>query len=366
VTQADRQRLTRHVLSRCESLGFALSGVAPCLPMARADAMRRWLARGEHGTMDYLQRHADAKADPASQLPGAVSVVMVADQYAPRGDTDKGQGEQAPPAGVGRVARYARGRDYHKVIKRRLHTLCDELAADHPGARFRAFVDTAPIHERELAVAAGLGWVGKHTLLIHPVRGSWLLLGGVLTTLELEPARAAVDDHCGTCTRCIDACPTDAITPYSVNASRCVSYLTIERRQPIPQPLEAGLGDWLLGCDVCQEVCPHNAPTVRGGGERREDYQPRHDWLDPADVMRWDEGDRVARLGGTPATRATLDMLRRNAVLVAANHLRSPATDDATRRRLRDALAALEADQAAPDPLRTLARRALGQDAGGA
>lgn len=312
--------------------------------------MREWLAQGKHGSMAYLAKHTDLKADPARLLEGARSAIMVADLYATRNDE-----VDDVPDGHGRVARYARGGDYHKVMKNRLHALCDEIGERWPEARTRAFVDTAPVHERELALAAGLGWVGKHTLLIHPRLGSWMLLGGVLTTLELEPRREEVVDHCGTCTRCIDACPTDAITPYSVDASRCISYLTIERREPIPAGLERGMGEWLFGCDVCQEVCPHNSPRSGDVGEANVAYAGDRASFDLIDVMGWDEDARRAAFAKSAMKRAKLGMMRRNAVIAAGNAIERMGRTHERSIRLLVALRALTGDDGEDEELRRLA-----------
>jgi epoxyqueuosine reductase len=222
------------------------------------------------------------------------------------------------------VARYARGDDYHVVMKERLHALCDGLRADHPDSELRAFVDTAPVLEREHAARAGLGWIGKHTLLIHPRLGSWMLLGGVLTTLDLAPPpeQGSVNDHCGACTRCIDACPTGAISPYSVDGSRCISYLTIERRGPVDPVLAPLIGDRIFGCDVCQEVCPHNSARSappNADALVRDDYAPRRPILDAEAVTGWSAADRARELSGSALKRATLDMIKRNAAIVIRN-----------------------------------------------
>ena len=277
--------------------------------------------------MEYLARNTELRADPALLLPGAKSAIMVADLYHAREVTTdpsvSASIERNPPAG--KIARYARGRDYHKVMKKRLHSLCDELKARHPSAEFRAFVDTAPLMEREIAQLAGLGWIGKHTLLIHPRIGSYMLLGGILTTLDIATESAPVVDHCGTCTRCIDACPTDAISPYSVDASRCISYLTIENRGPIDSRFHEAMGDWLYGCDICQEVCPHNSPRPPDAnvGRINEEYTPRQESLPLLEVLRWTNDDRVNTFAGTAMTRATLEMMKRNAVIVAGNAIRN-------------------------------------------
>lgn len=310
------RNLARRAVGLCLDEGFALAGVCDASPSERGDALRAWLDSGMHGSMAWLAKHADLRTDPARLLDGARSIVMVADQYAPRGDVP---GPAEP--GRGRVARYARGDDYHKTMKKRLHRVCDALRAEHPSAGFRAFVDTAPVPERELAARAGLGWIGKHTLLIHPRLGSWLLLGGFLTTLELEPAAKPEPDHCGSCTRCIDACPTDAITPYRVDARRCISYLTIERREPINPALHRAIGDNLFGCDICQEVCPHNSAKKPGAASPPvpAHYGNRPGSFDLLDVLGWDTGARAAALRGTAMKRATLEMWKRNASIVRAN-----------------------------------------------
>ncbi len=193
--------------------------------------------------------------------------------------------DSAPPPqarrGIGRVARYAQGKNYHWVIKNRLHAMSDQLRLEYPEAKFRTFVDTVPVLERELAEMAGIGWQAKNTMVINARLGSYLLLGGVATTLELLPPPEQVrsPDHCGTCTRCIDACPTQAITPYSVDGSRCISYLTIEHREVIDPALHEAMGDWVYGCDICQEVCPHNsAESVDAGGATPRTSQSTRRW----------------------------------------------------------------------------------------
>ncbi len=310
------------ILSMCVDRGFALAGTSA---LGASERERQWIDDGRHGSMQYLARDVATRMNPASLLDGARSAVIVADLYNSR----RGEPEPALPYGHARVARYAQGDDYHDVMKQHLHALADELRATFAGHEFKAFVDTAPILERELAQRAGLGWIGKHTLLISPRLGSYLLLGGLLTTLDLASTRAAkrVADHCGSCTRCIDACPTGAISPYSVDASRCTSYLTIERRGEIPEQFHAAVGDWIFGCDICQDVCPHNSPSGFGSATRkapvrsdvRAEYTPRTRSLDPAEVLGWSPSDRARELRGSSMKRARLDMLKRNAAIVLAN-----------------------------------------------
>ncbi len=339
------------IIAACRSLGFALAGVTSAAASGFADELHAWLASGKHGEMAWLADAPGVRADPTQLLPGARSIIVVADRYASKHSPR--QVAAAPPeapdpdehasdcsnAPHGRIARYARGLDYHVVMKRRLHTLADALRTLHPANEFRAFVDTAPMLEREHAARAGLGFIGKHTLLINPALGSYLLLGGLLTTLPLDAVSDAstasvIDDnassqHCGSCTRCIDACPTQAITPYSVDARRCISYLTIEHKGPIDPSLHTPIGDWAFGCDVCQEVCPFNvergagvgspaSPTALGAPIHRA-YAPTRDSFPLLEVLNWNDPERIREFTGTALKRITLDMLRRNAMIVLNN-----------------------------------------------
>ncbi len=341
--------LGEQIVRRCAELGFAAAGVTDASPSARGEEFSAWLAAGKHGSMHYLARDSRIKLDSQLFLAGARSIVMVADQYGSRSEAG-GAGEGAGvgvAAGVGvgdvergpsgRIARYARGRDYHEVIKQRLHVICDELRARFAGEQFRAFVDTAPVMEREYAARAGIGWIAKHTLVIHPRLGSWILLGGFASTLRIEPppGQEAEPDHCGSCTRCIDACPTGAIGPYTVDARRCISYLTVEHRGDVDPTMARGVGDWMFGCDVCQEVCPHNSARPGGAevGARHPEYTPKVDALGLLEVLGWAAEDRSRRLSGSAIKRATLGMMRRNAVLVAGNTA-DPAGADGVRGRL--------------------------------
>ena len=306
-------------------LDFALCGITDARPTDHADHVRDWLAAGKHGSMAWLADHPPQRLDPRVMLDGARSIICVADALGPNPQPP------APAPDSGRIARYAQFNDYHKIIKKRLHTLADQLRELAPDEQFRVCVDTAPVLEREHAARAGLGWVGKNTLLIQPrtpFRGSHLMLGEIITTLSLVPDRPE-PDHCGTCTRCIDACPTDCITPYSVDASRCLSYLTIEHRGEIDPEFDAPLGDWLFGCDVCQDVCPYNRPGSDHETDPPEAYGSRPATLDLLTVLNWTPDDRIAALTRSAMKRAKLDQFKRNALLVAANqHPPDPALRD--------------------------------------
>lgn len=337
----DPVELGLRVTARCAELGFAAVGISDARPTNRESQLRDWLAAGKHGDMDFLARTIGTLVDPAQELPGVRSVIMVADLYHARG-----AGSETPTGTTGRIARYARGRDYHGYIKKRLHRLNDELRAEFPEHEFRTFVDTAPVLEREYAARAGLGWIGRHTLAIHPRIGSYVLLGGTLTTMEIapRPELRAFPDHCGTCTRCIEACPTQAIGERTVDATRCISYLTIERQGPIDERWHAAIGDWMYGCDICQEVCPHNAPTPRhvnaplagGGGRVGEHYKPKRTGFDAFAVLGWDEAARREAFTSSAMKRASLAMMKRNALIVLANAvLREPGADWAAAARAR-------------------------------
>lgn len=327
-------------------LGFAAVGFSRATRVSDrdAEALDAWLDTGKHGEMTYLDTQRQVKKDPSRVLAGAKSVIVVLDAYATR--QDPSQADTSDESG--RIARYARGRDYHKTLKRRLYALSDRISAElsppraedgSPGVR--SFVDTAPVMERQLAARAGLGAIGKHTLLIHPRWGSWFFLGGILTTLELPAESRVVPDLCGGCTKCIDACPTGAIKPYSVDATRCISYLTIEHRSDIDPEVHGAMRDagYVFGCDICQEVCPHNQPLPASSArvtsipESHDAYTAFEDapdrvrggqGFDLLKVLGWSEADRQAAVQRSSMKRAKLWMFKRNAAILAGK--RVPAT----------------------------------------
>ena len=233
-------------------LGLDVCGITSADPARRAAFYRQWTADGKAGEMQWLTREPERRTDPRNVLAGAKSIIVAGLNY-----------WQAQPKGRGRIARYALGEDYHHVLLEKLEALADEIAATGAGAR--VYVDTGPVLEKPLAERAGIGWQGKSTMLINTKLGPWLLLGEIITTLELEPD-APQRDHCGTCSRCITACPTGAITaPYQMDARRCIAYLTIELKGSIPEEMRPLIGDRVYGCDECLEVCPWNrfAQTTR-------------------------------------------------------------------------------------------------------
>jgi epoxyqueuosine reductase len=241
-----------HIKSRAHALGLDAIGITSAHPTHRAEFYRQWTAAGRAGEMAWLAREPDRRADPTRVLPGARSLIVAGLNY-----------WQPQPAGRGRIARYALGDDYHEILLEKLHALAAEITA--AGAQTKVYVDTGPVLEKPLAARAGLGWQGKSTMLISPKLGPWLVLGEILTTLDLAPD-PPMPDHCGKCTRCLDACPTRAITaPYQLDARRCIAYLTIELKGSIPEELRPLIGDRVYGCDECLDVCPWNrfAQTTR-------------------------------------------------------------------------------------------------------
>jgi epoxyqueuosine reductase len=330
----DAGALTRALLERAREEGFDAAGIAAARPLPRdARALESWLARGFHAAMDWLARDVPRRADPRRLLPGCRSVVSLAMNYGPE------RGTEPPAAGRAKVALYARRRDYHRVLGAKAKRLAAWLE-EASGCPARAFVDTGPVLERAWAEASGLGWIGKNANLLTRTHGSWLLLGEILSEASLEPTPGPHDDFCGTCTACLDACPTGAIVePGVVDSSRCVSYWTIEHRGAIPEAIRPAIGDWLFGCDDCQTVCPWNVSFARSAAGGLLAARDDLDGLDPEEVLGMNEPAFRARFSGTPLMRARWDGMRRNASVVLGN------------RGDPKALAALRAALADPEPV---------------
>jgi epoxyqueuosine reductase len=299
--------LTRAVKARARALGFDRVAVGPAGPAEHAAEFEAWLDAGYAAGMDYLARTRRQRGDPAALLPGCRSVVAVALAYGPREDEPDWAG----------VSRYARGADYHDLMRPRLARLADALReAGGPTVTTRVAVDTSAVLERDLAARAGLGWIGKNTNLIAQDGGSYFFVGVVLTTAPLV-ADGPVADHCGTCTACLDACPTAAfVAPRVLDAARCLAYLTIEHRGDVPEVWKPAMRDWLFGCDVCQEVCPWNrkAPPAREPALAPSAPLPALEAL-----LAMDEADFRARFRGTAMSRARRAGLARNAALLLGN-----------------------------------------------
>lgn len=298
--------------------GFDRAGVARIGPSEYGKALGEWLDRGDQAGMAWIERGLEKRLDPGRVLEGARSVLCVALDYHPLRGGRAVTGDLWP-----RVARYARGRDYHDLMHERLRRLEARIVEAFPGCGTRRYVDTGPVLERELAARAGLGSFGKNTNLLHPEAGSWFLLGELFLTLRLEPD-AGIADLCGTCTRCLDACPTGALPEaYRLDSRRCISYWTIEHRGVVPPELREGLGEWVFGCDVCQDVCPVNAEPP-GALEPELDLPEARAELDLAGLLGLEVGRYVEIFRGSPMKRTKREGLRRNAATAMGNR-RDPA-----------------------------------------
>jgi epoxyqueuosine reductase len=293
-------------------MGFTLVGTTTLAPADTASFYDAWLDAGHAGAMRYMHHYKKQRRDPRALLPAARSAIVVAMPYAGR-------------APSGSVARYARGTDYHAVMRTRLEALHATLAARAGRAvTAKCVVDSTPLLERDLARRAGLGWFGKNTLLINPHEGSFFLLGALLIDLDLPSDPPFAADRCGRCTRCLDACPTQAfVAPRTRDARRCIAYLTIELRGAIPTELRPAIGDLLFGCDICQDVCPWN---VRFAADRPDPaLADTLGDLDPVEILTMDETTFTSRFARSPVARATRAGLARNAAVVLGNR-RDPAT----------------------------------------
>jgi epoxyqueuosine reductase len=307
--------LTARIRERALALGFHKVGVVPAAPLGAERArLEEWLRRGYHGEMNWMERDTERRTDPRLVMPGARSVVVVALNYfTPH--------EHAPEDdATGKISRYAWGDDYHDVVGGKLKELLAWIKAECPGAEGKACVDIQPLMDKAWAVRAGLGWIGKHTNLITREYGSWVFLGELLVNLELDYDTVPSEDHCGTCTLCIEACPTGAITePYVVDSNRCISYATIELRAPeLPAEVAGKLDGWLYGCDICQDVCPWNRfeqPTTETRFEPREGRVS----ADLDAVLELTPDAYAARFRRTAVKRAKLHGLQRNARALKKN-----------------------------------------------
>lgn len=317
---------------QAQQLGFVLAGITAAAQPRRLQEFYAWLDAGYAGQMHYFSERREAYAHPHHVLEGCRSIMMLALPYAPLEPlSPSGPGTAQYEPAVGKIARYAQGQlDYHDVIHDRLKQLRSWCLSHHPTAAFRGVVDTAPLLERELAQLAGLGWIGKNTLLLNRYWGSAFFLAALLTDLELPVDEPYTRDHCGTCTACLSACPTAAFPqPYVLDASRCISYLTIEHRQDIPTALQDELAGWIFGCDVCQQVCPWNQHglKLRRDLPFEEAFAPRPELmqLQLLQVLQWTDEQFRELFRRTPLWRSKRRGLLRNAILVAGTQ-RAPET----------------------------------------
>ena len=316
-TVADRRLLVREIKRWARELGFQEAAITGVDITAEEPRLSNWLAAGYHGDMAYMARNRRKRCRPDVLRPGTMTVISLRMDYMPEPIADCWRVLERPETAY--VSRYALGRDYHKVIRGRLKMLGRRIEERIGSFGYRVFTDSAPILERALARNAGLGWVGKHTNLINRRGGSLFFLGEIYTDLALPHDASAARDHCGTCTACIDVCPTAAIVaPYRLDARRCISYLTIEHKGPIPEPLRALIGNRIFGCDDCQLVCPWNKYAKR---TEIADFAPRHG-LEEADLLAlfsWSEADFADRTRGSAIRRVSYAQWLRNIAVALGN-----------------------------------------------
>jgi epoxyqueuosine reductase len=311
------EKLTHRIKEQAKKLGFQKIGIAKAEALTEeAQRLDEWLNRGYHGTMEWMVRNKQRRVDPRNILPEAKSLIVVAMNYY----TDV-QHSKNPEAG--KVSRYAWGDDYHDVVTEQLKKLFEYICELEPAARGKVYVDTGPVMEKAWAQRAGIGWIGKHTNLITQEYGSWVFLGEIILNLELEYDVPAID-HCGSCTLCIEACPTDAIIePYVLDANKCISYLTIEYREPFSAVQASQIENWVYGCDICQDVCPWNEkfslPTTM------TEFYPRSQNVAPKleDIVSLTEAEFRERYRGSPMKRTKLSGLVRNAKAVLQHSAKS-------------------------------------------
>ena len=321
VPEADMTELAERIRSWGQELGFQQVGFSDIELSEHETHLNNWLSQGFHGDMHYMQRHGTRRSRPDELEPGTLRVISVRLDYLPRSAADIEALLKDASKGV--VSRYALGRDYHKLMRKRLQKLAGQIEVQIGSFGYRVFVDSAPVLEKALAEKAGLGWIGKHTNLINKQAGSWFFLGEIYTDLPL-PVDTPADEHCGACTKCIDICPTQAIVaPFTVDARRCISYLTIELRSSIPEELRALMGNRIYGCDDCQLVCPWNRfahPT------QEADFAPRHG-LDAPQLIalfEWNEEQFLQRTEGSAIRRIGFECWLRNIAVALGN---APTSD---------------------------------------
>ena len=334
----DPQALVARIRDWGGALGFQQIGISGVKLGAEEARLTAWLAQQYHGEMHYLAAHGTRRSRPADLIPRTLSVICARLDYLPEAQ-EAAEQQLADPARA-YVSRYAVGRDYHKVLRQRLQRLATRIEEDIGPFGYRVFTDSAPVLEKPLARNAGLGWIGKHTNLINRHDGSWFFLGEIYTDLALPADPAHAQDHCGSCTRCFEVCPTGAIVaPYVLDARRCISYLTIELKGPIPPALRSLIGNRVYGCDDCQLCCPWNRYAKQTS---EPDFRPRHDLTTASllDLFAWDEATFQARTEGSALRRIGYAQWRRNLAVALGNAPRSPRV-----------VSALRAARAASSPL---------------
>ncbi|WP_448218862.1 tRNA epoxyqueuosine(34) reductase QueG [Endozoicomonas sp. 2B-B] len=318
----DYQKLADDIRLWARHLGFQHVGITEArIPERDKKQFQQWLDQGLHGDLAYMERHKELRCHPEKLHEGVIRVISARMDYLPA-ETETIKILNEPEKAY--VSRYALGRDYHKLIRKRLTQLGKKIEAVAPNHGYRAFVDSAPVMERPLAQQAGLGWMGKHSLIINRKAGSFFFLGELFTNLPLPTDEPYEKNHCGRCTACMNVCPTQAIVePYKVDARKCISYLTIENSGPIPEELRSKMGNRIFGCDDCQLTCPWNRFARH---TQETDFQPRHhlDNSDLADLFLWTEEEFLERTAGSPIRRAGFECWLRNLAVGLGN---APTTD---------------------------------------
>ena len=334
-------QVTTNLLSQirqwAEELGFQQLGVTHVDLGEHEGYLQKWLDAGYHGSMDYMAKHGSKRSHPEQLVPGTCRVISVRMDYHIPGTDAEGVLASSEKA---YISRYTLGRDYHKLIRKRLSQLAKRIEAEAGGGQYRAFVDSAPVLERAVAEQAGLGWIAKNTMLINPEAGSWFFLGEIYTDLPLVPDPPQPSKHCGTCTACLDICPTAAfVAPFELDARRCISYLTIEQHGAIDEELRPLMGNRVFGCDDCQLVCPWNKFAQPSG---EADFQPRHKLADAdlVELFLWDEETFLTRTEGSAIRRIGYERWLRNLAIGLGN---GPASEEA--------IAALKAREDYPSEL---------------
>ncbi len=332
--QADMHAFKQDVMAWCHDLGFQGAGVSDINLDTAEQRLRQWLQQNFHGSMEYMQRHGSKRSRPAELVPGTIRVISVRMDYLPEDqDIAKALLDHDSKA---YISRYALGRDYHKLLRARLRDLARKINDAVGEFGYRVFVDSAPVLEKPLAEKAGLGWVGKHTNLIDKNTGSWFFLGELYTDLPL-PVDESASGHCGSCTACIDVCPTAAIVaPYSLDARRCISYLTIENKGSIPEEFRDAIGNRIYGCDDCQLFCPWNK-FAKPAAEN--DFAPRHNLndIELCELFLWDEATWLEKTEGSAIRRLGHERWLRNIAVALGNAKSEPKVVDALRYRQHDA-----------------------------
>lgn len=327
----DMQKLAMQIRQWGQDLGFQQIGITDTHLERHEDFLLQWLEQDMHGEMEYMQRHGVKRSRPDELVPGTTRIITARMDYWPEPDQHRQDLLDDPAQAY--ISRYALGRDYHKLLRSRLQKLAEKIQQHSGPYGYRVFVDSAPVLEKALAEKSGLGWIGKHTNLINEKAGSWFFLGELFTDLPL-PVDQPADEHCGTCSACIDICPTSAIlAPYRLDARRCISYLTIELRGSIPVELRPMLGNRIYGCDDCQLVCPWNR-FARMTSEH--DFWPRHE-LDQATLVRlfsWNEEEFLKYTEGSAIRRIGYSCWLRNIAVALGNGAASPEAIGALRQRL--------------------------------